>query len=225
MDYLYILGILFGLYLIFWPIWRFIFAVKIPYRGNKYVVTGIAGGSSKTTLAEALVNSPQDVYGQMHDTKLHHVRIDDCKYKPDWSRFTKEEFKHNVWREILNEGHNRWVVDGLFSDYFTKDPEGTQLDLMKQLCESADYVIRIDLPFIVTIWRKAFRSFKRRFGCAKQGAGKESWHNVKMMIKNTFIRYDFYKGTLDKEWKKLREKQTETRYIHIKWPYYPVVKK
>ena len=202
------------------------------FNAKHWFVTGISGGSGKTTFATALSKR----------LNLLHIRIDNCKYGPQelatasskalglnnfnprgphWVRYSPEQFKQNLIQEMErgDNEYNGWVVEGLFSDPTGTDVEKENLsNIMKHIVNESDVLIRFRLPLWITVYRKVFRSLKRAFGLAPQGAAPEKWHNVKRMIRKTIAFYEDNKQHLDNEWENMDKIK-----LTYNWPNYPIV--
>lgn len=191
-------------------LWVSFFAVPIHVAHLRdYFFTGIAGGSGKTTAAAKAAG---------YWATSRHIRIDNFKYDAKWAR--NEHFGTDLRYAILGDNEDKIVLDGLFSD--VKDPEHLAVVLEFINAKRDILLVRIDLPLVVTLWRKLFRSAKRALGWLPQGAAPESQRNVYQMLRNTCMRYNQYKKVLDEEWSQIEDK-VET--LHLKWPFYPVIVK
>lgn len=187
---------------------------RVPMRvfgAKHWFVTGISGGSGKTTFATALSKR----------LNLLHIRIDNCKYGPHWVRYSPEHFKQNLIHKMEkgDREYNGWVVEGLFSDPTGTDVEKENLAIiMKHIVNESDVLIRFRLPLWITVYRKVFLSLKHSLGLTPQGTASEKWHNVKQMIRKTIVFYEDNKQHLDNEWENIDKIK-----LTYNWPNYPIV--
>jgi adenylate kinase family enzyme len=201
---LYKVGVMINIPMVY--LWNIMFQFKfdkaIANIRNKIVIIGIAGGGYKTTLA----NNISKKHGHTH------IRIDMCIYGENWKRHTPEQFKQNVYNEI-KKSNGYYVIDGLYSD---SSRMKEYQEVMDEIIKRADIVICLNVPKVIYIWRKLFRSFKRAMGVTGDESCPEKLHNVIAMLKKTWNHYDTKYKTLNDMWCK----QSDKKYIRANWPCY-----
>ena len=75
-------------------------------------------------------------------------------------------------------------------------------------------IIWQDIPKIIAVWRKLFRSYKRAIGVGVQGTAPETFRNVKAMIKKTWYRYNERWQILNNAWR------DDGKYLRVYFPDY-----
>lgn len=182
-------------------LWSKWFATNLRLAGvNKVVMVGASGGEGKHTVSRRL----HERYG------FHYIHIDACKFGPNWERYSDDQFRVNVNAQMCD----RCVVAGSFSDPKCPAQQGVMESLM---CES-DLVVWNDIPRWVSVWRKAFRSFKRFIGVVPIGAAPETLKGVTHMLRRTAREFDARRDLLEDFW------ATEHRQlVRATWPHYYTV--
>lgn len=198
---------------LFYPIeilWQFLFEIPIdvtPYQ--TIFITGTAGGSGKTTMAKSM--SP--------DYPI--ISLDKCKFGDNWKRHTFIEYTQ-IFENEMNKTNDKYVIESIFSD--PKLPE--QLSHNMSLMEDCDLVIWNDIPFLICIWRKTFRSFKRWIGVEPQGVSKETFQSVIAMVNKTVNIFHKRWQLLDLFWNiQMKKEQHESKFHRAQWPFYFSIKK
>lgn len=179
---------------IFQSLYNWLFVVNVQVQ-RKMLFIDCVGGSGKTTLSKSPL---------LHNH--YRISVDDCKYGEGWKRYSATEFEKRL---VSGFQHDTWVYDGTYYD--------EKLPLQMQILDSKmkDAVtVFLDLPLIVVIWRKLFRSLKRWLGIVPVGSGGvESWSNIKLMIIKVWNVYHHRRRIL-----KLVEKRKNV--ITVPWPKY-----
>lgn len=111
---------------------------------NNYQRVLILGcpGSGKTTLVNMLTNR----------VNLPIFRIDDIYWGPDWSRIDKDKFKDLLFKIVTEDS---WIIEGNYAEYL-------DIRLVK-----AQFVILIDIPTYICLWRAFIRAVRRILGDQK----------------------------------------------------------
>lgn len=154
-----------------WP-WVFGRRLHCCNSRSRILVLSTRGGAGKTTLARQLAQA----YG------LTHISLDDCKYGAQWKRRTAEEFQHEL-KEALIGAQDRWVVEGLTDDPLLPEYELEVQKLIYTDDQEPPWVIVLDVPKYVALWRVFKRSLLRRCGWEAQGSAPETWKNVVAVLK------------------------------------------
>jgi adenylate kinase family enzyme len=183
-------------------LWDYFFGITLDLTNvNKIIVTGIVGGSGKTTLSRALERK----------NGIPRIGLDVFTYGENWRRRSKQEFEVK-FREAIKQ--DKYVLDGVFTD--PKNDKRQEL-LEEVAANDADMVIHMYTPCLVGIWRKLFRSFKRAIGVIESGASTETLRNVINMTRAYWNQFDIRKKNIDGLWK---GKGNDNRFFKVKWPYY-----
>lgn len=167
-----LLPVLLGLGVLMHLVWPRVFGRRLHlcHSRSRVLVLSTRGGAGKTTLARQLARA----YG------LTHISLDDCKYGPQWRRRTAEEFQSEL-NQALARAQGRWVVEGV-----TEDPLLPAYEIAVQgliYAEEPPWVIVLDVPKCVALWRVFKRSLLRRLGWEAQGSAPETWKNVAAVLK------------------------------------------
>jgi hypothetical protein len=199
--------------------WDYMFRIDFHESKDKIIIFDAIGGSGKTTLAEFITR-----YGD-----YRHIRLDNCKYGENWKRYTPNEYIEHLHDEIklskssvsaffkTNGEYERYVIEGVYDD-----PKlSVQREENNKLIVEADIVIWYDIPKLVAIWRKLFRSFKRMINVAPQGAAVEKWKNVKAMFNKNMETFESRYNTINVMWKIHQYDNNDiNKFRHIQWPFY-----
>lgn len=157
-------------------LWRYFFEIpldpKILNKCKNITIIGICGGDGKTTLAE-----------QITKYDFNHINFDYCKFGPKWKRFSNDEIRQNI--ENLQMTRN--VFEGNFYDVNCPIQE----TIIKEWIKKSDLLIWPKIPYIVSIWRKLLRSFKRYIEVIpdNKGVDIENWYNIFKITKKTISTY------------------------------------
>jgi adenylate kinase family enzyme len=179
-------------------------------RKKRIVIIGTWGGSGKSTLARNI--------SMKHN--YEHIELDKLKFGENWIRHSAEKFSKDSRSKIEqcnklieNETINGYVVEGIYSD-----PKLSILkDTIDSMINNSDLVVWNDIPKIISLWRKMFRSFKRAIGVVEQGAHPEKLHNVIMMCKKTLDTFDGAHTTINQMWQQTND---TNKFKKGSWPYY-----
>lgn len=198
--------------------WPWLFRRCLPIQ-RRMLIIGCAGGSGKSTLARTLHT--------FYD--FAHIGLDECKFGPAWKRFSAEEFCQRLHSKIALANGGPFVIEGTFHD--PKLPE--QRDVCASLCGASsatqhsdvivDVVVWNDIPFVICLWRKLFRSVKRAIGIEAQGAAPETLRNVFEMAKKTASQFYVRHNDLSAFWHALSaapEQPNPVILCRAHWPFY-----
>ena len=188
--------------------WRMFFEYILDVdllHDDKILIIGVCGGSGKTTLAKKLCKQFNYTY----------IPLDECKFGDKWVRNSPEVFLNNIQKRI-DESGGRYVIDGVFHD----PKMSCQSEYLESHLNEFDMVVWMYLPKWVALWRKFFRSIKRRLGIEPQGASVETWKNVYHMLKGDYNTFDERFKRLDNSMKLNYYKMNKFRYL--KFPSYYV---
>ena len=157
-------------------------------RYNKIVILGVCGGSGKTTLAKDLAKRYM----------LTHIQSDKCKFGAKWKRYSPEEYEQRML-DAIKESNSRYVVEGTYNDVKNEK----QTELFDKIIADSDLIIWNDIPLFIAVWRKLFRSFKRRIDVIEQCVSKETLSNIKDIIGKNIRNYDVHYKSLNRCYEKI----------------------
>ena len=190
-------------------LWKYLFAIYFcKNESTKFFVTGISGGEYKTTLATSICEKYE----------LKHISIDNCFYGKNWTRNPIDVFEKNILNGINSlEAKNGFVIEGCYS---RPDVQSFHM-ILDKFIRDVDVVIYLRIPWYISIWRKAWRSYKRAIGVSSQGTNPETLKNVYYMLKSVWGLYGERRSKLDKMFEYQTNKNT--RFICADWPNYVIL--
>ena len=183
-------------------VWDYIFSIPLNINNaKKIIIIDVVGGSYKTTLASDISRK----------FSYKHIRLDDCKFGERWKRLDAEEFNQNVNNSLVDT--REYILEGVYSDPCLPEYK----ELVNAQIENADLIIWHDIPMWVSVYRKLFRSFKRRLGVVPQGSSYETLCNIRSMLFKMLRHYSNLYTILNNDWSELRNCE---KFHKISWPYY-----
>lgn len=177
------------------------------YLYDKIIIVDAIGGSGKSTLGKYISNK----YGHTY------ISLDELTYGKNWIRKTNfsEEFNR-----LIKESNGKYIIEGKFNDVKNKDRSRLLLDLMLQV----DNVIWLKIPYLIVVWRKLFRSFKRYFRIEENNIEVETLKNIKTFIKSDYNNYTKQTELLENIFYECwSDSNIETLMYCIEYPNYLIV--